>query len=348
MSALLEVEELRVEFQEDDGLARAVDGVSYSVDAGEALAIVGGPGCGKTVGLLALLGLIGDESARISGRVAFGGRDLLQLTGDELRSIRGNEIAIVSHEPLASLHPFYKVGTQLIEAILAHRGVSKAAARDRAIDLLEVVGIADAHRRVDEYPEQFSRSTRQLAMLATALANEPKLLIADEPAGALDVAARAHVLQLLRRLRTRLGMALIVVTRDPAVAAEAADEICVMYAGRVVERASAQVILSSPQHPYTWELLRSVPGLGNAVDEQPVPIPGRPSSLIHRPSGCLFHPRCPYAREEHRRIDPALRPVPGGHRHEVACLLEPELRTSIWRGLRTARAPAPLHSSSST
>ena len=282
MSALLEVEDLGVQFEADDGLARAVDGVSYSVDAGNALALIGGSGSGKTIGVLAFLGLIADESARISGRVGFGGRDLLQLHGDELRAIRGNEIALVSHEPLASLHPFYQVGTQVIEAILAHRQMSKAAARDRAIDLLELVGIPDAHRRVDEYPEQLSGSMRQLAMLAMALANEPRLLIADEPARALDVTSRAHVLGLLSRLRARLGMALIIVTRDPAVAAQA-DEMCVMYAGRVVEQASTKVIFSSPQHPHTWELLRSVPGLETPAGEQPAPISGRPSSLIHRP-----------------------------------------------------------------
>jgi peptide/nickel transport system ATP-binding protein len=270
MSALLEVEDLGVQFEADDGVVRALDGVSYSVDAGDALALIGGPGSGKTIAVLASLGLIADESARISGRVEFGGRDLLQLHGDELRAIRGNEIALVSHEPLSSLHPFYQVGTQVTEAILAHRHVSKAAARDRAIDLLELVGIPDAHRRVDEYPEQLSGSMRQLAMLAMALANEPRLLIADEPASALDVTSRAHVLGLLSRLRARLGMALIIATRDPAVAAQAADEMCVMHAGRVVEQASTKVIFSSPQHPHTWELLRSVHGLETPAGEQPL------------------------------------------------------------------------------
>jgi peptide/nickel transport system ATP-binding protein len=249
---------------------------------------------------------------------------------------------MVFQDPLSSLHPLYKVGAQLIETILTHRQVSKAAARDRAIDLLELVGIPDAHRRVDQYPFEFSGGMRQRAMIAMALANEPKLLIADEPTTALDVTVQAQILELLEELQARLGMAIIIITHDLGVVAEITDHICVMYAGRIVERASTALIFESPQHPYTWGLLKSIPSLETPRDEELVPIAGRPQSLIHRPSGCFFHPRCPYVRDEHRRTDPRLQPVPGDYRHEVACLLKPEDRTRIWHGLREGCDPASL------
>ncbi len=342
MSALLEVDDLHVQFHTEDGIVHAVDGVSYSVDAGKALGIVGESGSGKTVASLTILGLTRGGSARISGRILFEGRDLLTLAPEELRSIRGNEIAMVFQDPLSSLHPFFKVGTQLVEAIMTHREASRAAARDRAIDLLELVGIPDPHRRVDQYPYEFSGGMRQRAMIAMALANEPKLLIADEPTTALDVTVQAQILHLLEQLQERLGMAIIIITHDLGVVAEITDQICVMYAGRIVERARTDVIFSSPQHPYTWGLLKSIPSLETPRGEELVPIPGRPPSLIHRPSGCFFHPRCPYVRDEHRRTDPRLQPVPGELGHEVACLLEPEVRAAIWQGLKVGQEPAAL------
>ncbi|MBV8947609.1 MAG: ABC transporter ATP-binding protein, partial [Solirubrobacterales bacterium] len=304
--ALLEVEDLRVQFSTDDGIVHAVDGISYSVDTGQTLGIVGESGSGKTVSSLTTLGLTRAKNTSIEGQIMFEGRDLVSLSDDELRKIRGNEIAMIFQDPLSSLHPFYKVGTQLSEAVLAHRKVSKADARSRAVELLELVGIPDPHRRVDQYPHEFSGGMRQRVMIAMALANEPKLLIADEPTTALDVTVQAQILSLLNDLQRRLGMAIIVITHDLGVVAEITDHIAVMYAGRIVERAPTEAIFGAPQHPYTWGLLKSIPRLDSPRDEELVPISGRPPSLIRRPSGCHFHPRCPYVRDAHTRVDPRL------------------------------------------
>jgi peptide/nickel transport system ATP-binding protein len=236
MSAVLEVEDLRVQFETPAGLVRAVDGVSYSVEPARTLGIVGEAGSGKTAASLAILGLTQRSPAQISGRVLFGGRDLGALRPAELRGIRGNEIAMAFQDPLASLHPLYTVGAQVIETIVTHRQVSKAAARDRAVDLLELAGIPDPHRRVDQYPEQLTTDMRRRATLAMALANEPKLLIADEPTAGLDATGRLQIFQLLDQLQRRLGMTTIIITRDRGLVAETADEICVFSAGRVVER----------------------------------------------------------------------------------------------------------------
>jgi peptide/nickel transport system ATP-binding protein len=339
---LLQVEDLAVQFVTEDGVVRAVDGISYSVDAGSTVGIVGESGSGKTVQALTTMGLTRSRSTRISGRIIFDGRDLLQHSSEQLRRVRGDEIAMVFQDPLSSLHPFYKVGHQLVEAIAAHREVSKAAARDRAVELLELVGIPDPRRRVDQYPHEFSGGMRQRAMIAMALVNEPKLLIADEPTTALDVTVQAQILALIDDLQGRLGMAVIVITHDLGVVAEIADEIAVMYAGRIVEHGSAAQIFGGPQHPYTWGLLKSIPRLDSPRGTELVPIAGRPPSLIHRPSGCHFHPRCPYARDEHRRIDPHLEPVPGDEGHEAACLLAPSVRTQIWAGLQRGDAPTAL------
>jgi peptide/nickel transport system ATP-binding protein len=342
VSPLLEVEDLRVQFETEDGIVHAVDGVSYSAEVGKTLGIVGESGSGKSVAALTTMGLTRSPSTTISGRILFEGRDLLGLSAGELQQVRGNEIAMVFQDPLSSLHPFYKVGRQLTEAIRAHRDVSAGAARDRAIDLLELVGIPDPYRRVDQYPHEFSGGMRQRAMIAMALANEPKLLIADEPTTALDVTVQAQILALIEGLQRRLGMALIIITHDLGVVAEIADEIAVMYAGRIVERASTNRIFASPAHPYTWGLLRSIPRLDDPRDQELVPIPGRPPSLIHRPSGCHFHPRCQFAFDEQRRTDPGLQPVAGDPGHEVACLLSDTIRAQIWQGLQSGRDPASL------
>jgi peptide/nickel transport system ATP-binding protein len=339
---LLQVEDLRVRFNTEDGVVHAVDGISYSVEAGKTLGIVGESGSGKSVSSLTTLGLTRTQGAQVEGRMLFEGRDLVTLSDDELRKLRGDDIAMIFQDPLSAMHPFYKVGTQLIEAVLTHRNVSKSAARDRAIDLLELVGIPDPHRRVDQFPHEFSGGMRQRAMIAMALANEPKLLIADEPTTALDVTVQAQILALLEDLQKRLGMAIIIITHDLGVVAEMADEIAVMYAGRIVEHAAAEKIFSSPQHPYTWGLLKSIPRLDVPRDEELVPISGRPPSLINRPSGCHFHPRCPYVREQHKQTDPTLQPVPGQAGHEVACLLDAGVRANIWRGLQAGDAPASL------
>ncbi len=340
--ALLQVEDLRVQFATDDGIVHAVDGISYSVDAGHTLGIVGESGSGKTVSSLTTLGLTRAKNTSIEGRIMFEGRDLVSLPDDELRKIRGNEIAMIFQDPLSSLHPFYKVGKQLSEAVLTHRKVSKADARSRAVELLELVGIPDPQRRVDQYPHEFSGGMRQRVMIAMALANEPKLLIADEPTTALDVTVQAQILGLLNDLQRRLGMAIIVITHDLGVVAEITDHIGVMYAGRIVERAPTEAIFGSPQHPYTWGLLKSIPRLDTPRDEELVPISGRPPSLIRRPSGCHFHPRCPYVRDAHTRTDPRLEPVTGDPGHEAACLLSTEVRTRIWRGLESGETSGTL------
>jgi peptide/nickel transport system ATP-binding protein len=342
VSSLLEVDNLRVQFVTDDGIVHAVDGVSYSVSTGRTLGIVGESGSGKTVTSLTTMGLTRGRNTRVSGAIRFDDRDLLTASDEELRRVRGNEIAMVFQDPLSSLHPFYKVGSQLIEAIRIHRSVSKAAALDRTVELLELVGIPDPHRRVGQYPHEFSGGMRQRAMIAMALANEPKLLIADEPTTALDVTVQAQILALIGDLQRRLGMAVIIITHDLGVVAEIADEIAVMYAGRIVEHAATNQIFETPQHPYTWGLLKSIPRLDADRRGELVPISGRPPSLINRPGGCFFHPRCQYVREAHKRVDPRLEPVLEDPGHEVACLLESATRAQIWEGLKRGQEPASL------
>jgi peptide/nickel transport system ATP-binding protein len=337
--ALLRVEDLRVEFPSEDGIVHAVDGITYQVFPAKTLGIVGESGSGKTVSSLTTLGLTRRMGARISGRILFEGRDLLPLSEDEMRKLRGNEIAMIFQDPLSSLHPLYRVGHQLIEAVRAHRDVSKTRARERAVELLGLVGIPDPARRVDDYPHEFSGGMRQRAMIAMALANEPKLLIADEPTTALDVTVQAQILALLERLQRELGMAIVIITHDLGVVAEMADDVAVMYAGRIVETASAEFVFSGPEHPYTWGLLNSIPTLGGQREEELVPIPGTPPSLIARPSGCHFHPRCPYAQPDHARIDPKLEPVPERPTHFVACLLEAQIRQRLWGALSAGRTP---------
>jgi peptide/nickel transport system ATP-binding protein len=341
---LLRVEDLRVEFPTEDGVVHAVDGVSYEVQRARTLGIVGESGSGKTVSSLTTLGLTRTQGARISGRILFDGKDLVALSESELRTIRGNEIAMIFQDPLSSLHPFFKVGAQLIEAVRVHQDVSKDVARKRAVELLGLVGIPDPNRRVDEYPHEFSGGMRQRAMIAMALSNEPKLLIADEPTTALDVTVQAQILALLERLQQELGMAIVMITHDLGVVAEMADDIAVMYAGRIIENASAETLFAGPEHPYTWGLLKSIPTLTGSRAQPLVPISGSPPSLINPPPGCHFHPRCPYSQPDHARIDPQLRPVSeasseGGSPHQVACLLEPNVRKRLWAELGDGKTP---------
>jgi peptide/nickel transport system ATP-binding protein len=337
--ALLRVEDLRVEFPTEDGVVHAVDGITYEIARGRTLGIVGESGSGKTVSSLTTLGLTRIQGARVSGRILFEGRDLVALPEGELRAIRGNDIAMIFQDPLSSLHPFFKVGAQLIEAVRAHQSVSKSAARSRAVELLGLVGIPDPARRVDEYPHEFSGGMRQRVMIAMALANEPKLLIADEPTTALDVTVQAQILALLERLQRELGMAILIITHDLGVVAELADDIAVMYAGRIVETCSAERLFAAPRHPYTWGLLKSIPRLEGSREEDLVPIPGTPPSLINPPSGCHFHPRCPFALPDHARIDPALEPVPDESSHFAACLLEADVRRRLWAELSAGAMP---------
>jgi peptide/nickel transport system ATP-binding protein len=335
---LLRVEDLRVHFDTPDGTVRAVDGISYELRRGRVLGIVGESGSGKSVSSLAIMGLLGAEPVRISGRALLGGRDLLALGDEQMRAVRGDEIAMVFQDPLSSLHPYHRVGAQLAEAIRAHRDVSKERARARALELLGKVGIPDAARRIDSYPHELSGGMRQRAMIAIALANEPALLIADEPTTALDVTIQAQILDLIDRLKDELGMAVVMIAHDLGIVAETADEIAVMYAGRIVERGPAARIFAAPEHPYTWGLLRSIPRLDAPRGEELVPIPGRPPSLVDLPRGCAFAPRCPYVRPRHRAVDPPLEPLPDAPDHAVACLLSAAERRRLWAALREGRS----------
>jgi peptide/nickel transport system ATP-binding protein len=337
---LLEISDLRVQFDTPDGTVKAVDGISYTVEPGQALGIVGESGSGKSVSSLTVLGLTRLYGARVSGRIAFEGRDLVNASDAGLRKIRGDDIAMIFQDPLSSLHPFYKVGWQLAEAILAHREVSKGEARNRAVELLALVDIPEPRERADMYPHEFSGGMRQRAMIAMALANDPKLLIADEPTTALDVTVQAQILELIRRLQRDMGMAVVVITHDLGVIAETVDRVAVMYAGRIVEHSTTEKIFRAPEHPYTWGLLKSIPRLDVPRDVPLVPIPGRPPSLINPPSGCHFHPRCPYVRDAHRREDPPLEPLRDDPDHGVACLLPARKRRELWAQLRAGADPA--------
>jgi peptide/nickel transport system ATP-binding protein len=343
MAPLLEVKDLRVHFETEDGLVQALDGISYTVDSGQVLGIVGESGSGKSVSSLTVMGLTRSRTARISGEVLFEGRNLLQASDADMRKLRGDDIAMIFQDPLSSLHPFYRIGAQLVEAVRAHRDVPKAKALDRAIEMLGLVGIPEPRRRVDAYPHEFSGGMRQRVMIAMALLNDPKLLIADEPTTALDVTVQAQILELIERLRRELDTAIVMITHDLGVVAEVTDDIAVMYAGRIVEYADKDTIFGAPEHPYTWGLLRSIPRLDLPRDEPLVPIQGRPPSLILKPPGCSFHPRCPYVREAHKRIDPRLastESLGGNGRHKVACLLPAQTRRALWSELVSGATPA--------
>jgi len=332
VAALLEISDLRVHFRTDDGVVKAVDGVSCSVEAGRMLAIVGESGSGKSVSAMTVMGLTRRRNAEISGSVVFDGQELLTASASALRRLRGGSVSMIFQDPLSALHPMYRIGRQLVEAVRTHQEVSKATARDRAVEMLGLVGIPEPRRRADSYPHELSGGMRQRVMIAMALCNDPKLLIADEPTTALDVTVQAQILELFERLRAELDTAIVIITHDLGVAAEVTDDIAVMYAGRIVEKAPRAALFGAPEHPYTWGLLRSIPRLDAPRDEELVPIPGRPPSLIHPPSGCSFHPRCPYVREAHTRVEPALERVPGARDHAVACLLPSDTRKALWKG----------------
>ncbi len=325
--ALLSVEDLEVQFATDDGVVKAVDGVSYTVEKGKVLGIVGESGSGKSVANLSILGLTRAENATINGRIMFEGQDLNALDTDGLRHVRGNDISMIFQDPLSSLHPFYKVGNQLVEAILVHQDVSEQQARGRAIELLGLVGIPDAERRVDEYPHEFSGGMRQRAMIAMALSNDPKLLIADEPTTALDVTTQAQILRLMDRLQAEFQMAMILITHDLGVIAESADDVMVMYAGQVVEAGTLDQIFYDPQHPYTWGLLGSLTRIDRPRTSRLAQISGQPPSLISIPEGCHFRARCPHAFEHCTKL-PALEVRGGEPGHADRCWLSPEQKRS--------------------
>ena len=310
---LLRVEDLRTTFRTEDGLVHAVNGISYSVNRGEALGIVGESGSGKSVGALSVMRLIPSPPGTVTGaRVEFKGRDLLSLSEEEMRRVRGNDIAMIFQEPLTSLNPVFSVGNQIAEPLLLHQGLSKRAARDRTIELLHAVGIPNPERRADHYPHQLSGGLRQRAMIAMALACTPDLLIADEPTTALDVSIQAQILELMRALQQTSGTAMLFITHDLGVVAEMCDSVAVMYAGRIVERATTRQLFSSPKHPYTWGLFDCLPKIEEPKGIRLVPIVGQPPNLLHPPRGCTFHPRCPYVFDRCRIEEPPLIPLPDG------------------------------------
>jgi peptide/nickel transport system ATP-binding protein len=324
--SFLRVEGLTVRFPTADGVVQAVSDLSYSLDLGKTLGIVGESGSGKSVSSMAIMGLHDYRRTSITGTISVGGDDVVGMSDQQMRRIRGNVAAMVFQDPLSSLHPFYRVGDQISEAYLQHHpGAGKKAAKKRAIEMLDRVGIPQPNRRVDDFPHQFSGGMRQRAMIAMSLVNDPKLLIADEPTTALDVTVQAQILDLLQDLQREFGSAIIIITHDLGVVAEMADDVLVMYGGRCVEYGPCKEILTHPEHPYTWGLLTSVPLLNGDPSARLTPIPGNPPSLLNPPSGCPFHPRCAYAKrlpdDRAREELPDLRPGGRGAGHLVRCHL---------------------------
>ncbi len=319
--ALLDVRELRTSFRTDDGVVKAVDGVSFSVDKGKTLGIVGESGCGKSVTCLTIMGLNNPRNTMSSGEANFKGENLIGLGGTRMRRIRGDEVAMIFQDPMTSLNPVHTIGKQLVEAVMLHRDVSAKAAKARAREALQEVGIPRADRRIDDYPHQFSGGMRQRVMIAMAMINDPELLIADEPTTALDVTTQAQILALMAKLQQDHETAIVMITHDLGVVAEIADDVVVMYAGHVIEEGTVDAIFTAPQHPYTWGLLGSLPRLDADV-ERLVQIPGQPPSLLHPPSGCRFHPRCPYVMDQCVRDVPKLAPAGSDSEHLQACWLD--------------------------
>jgi peptide/nickel transport system ATP-binding protein len=324
--ALLEVKDLKTYFATGDGIVKAVDGVSFSVEPGQTLGIVGESGSGKSVTCLTIMGLNPKRNTISSGEAFFKGKDLLKASQHQLREIRGNDIAMIFQDPMTSLNPVHTIGHQLMEAVLLHNDVPKEKARARALELLKQVGIPRAEGRIDDYPHQFSGGMRQRVMIAMALINNPDLLIADEPTTALDVTTQAQILDLIVKLQQEYGSAVIMITHDLGVVAEIADDVIVMYAAEIAEHGRVDRIFNNPRHPYTWGLMGSLPRL-NADVERLVQIEGQPPSLLRPPKGCRFHPRCAYAMDVCRTVDPELAPVPGEPDHLQACHLDPETKT---------------------
>jgi peptide/nickel transport system ATP-binding protein len=324
--ALLEVDELSVRFDSDEGSVHAVDRVSFSLEPGEVLAMVGESGCGKSVTAMSLLRLL-PASATLSGAVRFGDRDLLTTDESSLRNVRGREISFVFQEPMTSLNPVFTVGRQIAEVLRHHLDLDRAQAHDRTLELLELVGIPAPGRRIDEYPHQLSGGMRQRVMIAMAVACNPKVLIADEPTTALDVTIQAGILDLMRDIRERLGTAILLITHDLGVVADVADRVMVMYAGRLVEQATADELFAHPQHPYTTGLLAALPRSGRRSADEPLQeIPGVVPSLAQLPDACAFAPRCPRSDEECEKVPP-LEPV--RPQHPVACFHPGE---AVWNG----------------
>ncbi len=316
---LLEVTNLKVHFPTEDGLVKAVDGVSFSVAPGETLGVVGESGSGKSVSFLTVMGLVTRKDARIQGQVLFQGQDLLKLPQEEMRHVRGAKISMIFQDPLTALNPVHRVGHQIAEVFQVHRGLSKKEGFDEAVNLLQLVGIPQPRERARQYPHEYSGGMRQRAMIAMALALNPDLLIADEPTTALDVTVQAQILDLIDRLKEEFDAAVVLITHDLGVVAEHCDDIMVMYAGRVAEFGDRRDIYYGAHHPYTWGLMQSISRIDQSRTERLRPIKGQPPSLIFLPPGCPFHPRCPYVMDICRREVPQLLPV-NGH-HASACHL---------------------------
>src|SRR5262245_4712558 len=323
--ALLEVKDLRTSFRTEDGIVKAVDGVSFTVEKGQTLGIVGESGCGKSVTCLTIMGLNSKKNTISSGEALWKGKDLLTSKQRELREIRGDDMSMIFQDPMTSLNPVHTIGKQLVEAVQLHRDVTGRVARARALELLKAVGIPRAETRIDDYPHQFSGGMRQRVMIAMALINDPDLLIADEPTTALDVTTQAQILNLMKRLQQDFGSAIIIITHDLGVVAETADDVLVMYAAKVVEQANVSDLFNRPQHPYTWGLMGSLPRL-EADTERLVQIPGQPPSLLRPPSGCRFHPRCPYVMNICRETEPGLEPTRRDAAHLQRCHLDEETK----------------------
>ncbi|HEX2050752.1 MAG TPA: ABC transporter ATP-binding protein [Actinomycetota bacterium] len=336
---LLRVRDLKVQFHTSDGVVKAVDGVSFDIDRGETLGVVGESGSGKSVTFLTVMGLVNRRYAHVEGEIVFEGRDLLKLPDSEIQKVRGDGIAMVFQDPMTSLHPMYRVGDQIAEAILAHRDVPKKEAHEQAVEMLRRVGMPLAERRARQWPHEFSGGMRQRAMIAMALALNPSLIIADEPTTALDVTVQAQILELIERLKEEFNVAVAMITHDLGVIADVAQNVMVMYAGRVMEFGARDVVFGKPLHPYTWGLLESIPHV-DQKGSRLVPIAGSPPSLINVPAGCPFHPRCPHRFDPCDKDRPALVDRGGGHPN--ACHLTPEDKQRLWAERESRRAKAPV------
>ena len=334
--ALLEVRDLKVHFETADGVVKAVDGISFRVDRGETLGVVGESGSGKSVSFLTVMQLITRKHAKIEGEILFRGQDVLTLPAEEVRQLRGAGMGMVFQDPMTSLHPLFKIGFQIVEALRAHQDISKKEALGQAVEMLRRVGIPKPEERVNQYPHEFSGGMRQRAMIAMALSLNPDLLIADEPTTALDVTVQAQILDLLDRLKEEFNAAIVIITHDLGVVAEHCDEIQVMYAGKIVETGNARDIYYRAHHPYTWGLLQSIPSMSQLRTERLKPIQGLPPSLIFVPPGCSFHPRCPHRFEPCDKEVPPLLPSDG--HHASACHLPLKEKDLIFAEEVAARA----------
>ncbi|MEI8105083.1 MAG: ABC transporter ATP-binding protein [Actinomycetes bacterium] len=325
---LLDVRDLSVRFRTRDGVVQAVSNLSFTLRRGETLGVVGESGSGKSVTSLAIMGLLNRTFADITGEILFEGTDLLKLSPSELRKVRGKDVSMIFQDPFACLHPMYRVGAQIAEAVRAHANVSHSAAWVRAVELLDAVGIPNAKTRARDYPHQFSGGMRQRAMIAMALVHNPAVLIADEPTTALDVTVQAQIIELIDKVKRDFNVGVILITHDLGVVAETASHVLVMYGGRAMEYGPSREIFHAAQHPYAWGLLESMPRVDRKLDVL-IPIEGSPPSLLNPPSGCPFHPRCKYRVESCDSTTPHLQTMPDGH--DDSCVLSAERKREVWR-----------------